>query len=194
MIPDALKEPIRSAAEEAQNFITLFYRALNDAKPIASFYVDNNPTYRAAGHKPADICINGALLTPAEYDSLLAKQRTTATAPPTSTTRLPLSPVRHDVVAYDAHVLNPDYRFAAPPELLAPSTGTKSAHGVRIMILVTVSGTLVLGADHKHQEKRHFSENFILVPNWDAIARHGSRTVRRFLIASDQYRCDEQAL
>ncbi|KAK0752422.1 hypothetical protein B0T18DRAFT_436469 [Schizothecium vesticola] len=199
MIPDALKEPVRASAEEAQNFITLFYRALNDSKPISSFYINNNPTYRAAGHKPADICINGALFaTPEEYDAVLAKQRststttTTAPTPTPGTTRPTPSPVRHDVAAFDAHVLNPDYRFAAPPELLAPSSGSggKSAQGVRVMVLVSVSGTLVLGADPRHQEKRRFTENFILVPNWDAIARHGSKATRRFLIASDQYRCD----
>lgn len=221
MIPDSLKEPVRTSAEgthppvqhhhhdpptnpsltplpEAQNFITLFYRALNDSKPISSFYINNNPTYRAAGHKPADICINGALIsTPEEYDAILSKQRTTTTTPtPTApsagrSTSTP-SPVRHDVAAFDAHVLNPDYRFAAPTELLAPSgSGSgKSAQSVRVMVLVSVSGTLVLGADPRHQEKRRFTENFILVPNWDAIARHGSKATRRFLIASDQYRCD----
>lgn len=222
MIPDSLKEPVRASAEgthpsvthhhhnpptnpsltpptEAQNFITLFYRALNDSKPISSFYINNNPTYRAAGHKPADICINGALIpTPEEYDAILSKQRTTTTTttptPPPAAVGRPTptpSPVRHDVAAFDAHVLNPDYRFAAPAELLTPTGSSgKSAQAVRVMVLVSVSGTLVLGADPRHQEKRRFTENFILVPNWDAIARHGSKATRRFLIASDQYRCD----
>lgn len=195
--PISPTNPSLTPLPEAQNFITLFYRALNDSKPISSFYINNNPTYRAAGHKPADICINGALIaTPEEYDAILSKQRATTTAttptpPPARSTPIP-SPVRHDVAAFDAHVLNPDYRFAAPTELLAPSgSGSgKSAQSVRVMVLVSVSGTLVLGADPRHQEKRRFTENFILVPNWDAIARHGSKATRRFLIASDQYRCD----
>lgn len=101
------------------------------------------------------------------------------------------SAVRYEVDAFDVHVINHDYRFAAPPAVLVPDP-SKPAHGagVRIMMALTVAGTVHLGSTSGAENARtqHFSDVFILVPNWDAIAKHGSRNTRRYIIASHTYR------
>ncbi len=112
---------------------------------------------------------------------------TTASAP----TKAP--PVHYEVDCFDVHVINADYRFAAPASLLpgtASSTSKGSSStgpGVRLMMMLTVSGTVSFGAD-REALKQHFHDVFILVPNWDAIARHGLRANKRSLIASHTYR------
>jgi len=88
------------------------------------------------------------------------------------------------------HVLNPDYRFAAPPEIQNGTDAkamTRTEHA-RIMMMVTASGTVTFGTDDRHALKQHFNDVFILVPNWDVVARPGSRNNRRYLIASHTYR------
>jgi len=153
--------------------------------------VNNNPTYRAAGHPPADICINGLVVaTPEEWDQMLAKQRHIPAQASTggNPSRGASHAVRYEVDTFDMHVINPDYRFAAPPAVLVPDP-SKPDHGagVRIMTMLTVSGTVHFTAD-KEGLKQHFNDVFILVPNWDIIAKHGSRGVKRYLIASHNYR------
>ena len=55
-------------------------------------------------------------------------------------------------------------------------------------MMLTVLGSVVYGADRRDAPRQHFNDVFILVPNWDAIARHGARGNRRYLIASHTYR------
>ncbi|KAK0643025.1 hypothetical protein B0T16DRAFT_429808 [Cercophora newfieldiana] len=183
---------VQSSAEACENFINTYYKTLNEHKSVASYYVTNNQTYCNAGHPPADICINGLVLaTPAEWDAMLAAQRQapgSSTASSTTTHR-PF-PVTYEVESWDAHVINPDYRFAAPPALLVPDP-SKSDHGagIRIMTMLTVSGTVHFTNERDGESfKQHFNDVFILVPNWDILARHGKNAVKRYLIASHNYR------
>ncbi|KAK0719708.1 hypothetical protein B0H67DRAFT_643030 [Lasiosphaeris hirsuta] len=190
---------IRCSAEAAKVFVDWYYQSVNEGKPVAGAYVTNNATYRASGHPPSDICANGLVVaTPEEWDQMLAQQRfipanAAASAATTSTTigRSPPSAVNYDVECYDAHVINPDFRFAAPPALLtdgkAHGSGESNGAGVRMMVMVSVSGTVTFGLE-KDAPKQHFSDVFILVPNWDVIAKHGSRGTRRYIVASQTYR------
>ncbi|KAL2023873.1 hypothetical protein VTK56DRAFT_650 [Thermocarpiscus australiensis] len=177
---------IRRSAEAARIFVDWYYRQINIARPIAPAYINGHPAY--ANHPPADICINGLVVaTPEEWESLLEKQRQ---AP--STTPAHLRAVRYEVQSYDVHVINNDYRFGAPQKLL-------DAHGphdgVRMMMLLTVSGTVYFGVDKSDRHvdnyayKQHFNDVFILVPDWDLLARPGPKHERRkYLIASHTYR------
>ncbi|KAK3360064.1 hypothetical protein B0T25DRAFT_629288 [Lasiosphaeria hispida] len=189
---------IRCSAEAAKVFVDWYYQSINEGRPVAGAYVTNNATYRTAGHPPSDICANGLVVaTPEEWDKMLAQQRfipasasTTAAAASASSRSPPLA-VNYDVECYDVHAINPDFRFAAPPALLtdgkAHGSGESNGAGVRMMMMVSVSGTVTFGLD-KDAPKQHFSDIFILVPNWDVIAKHGSRSTRRYIVASQTYR------
>lgn len=151
---------------------------------MAQAYVNGHAAYERAGHPAADICINGLVVgTPQEWEGLLAQQRQ---APPD------MSPdrkaVRYRVEAYDVHVVNSDYRFAAPPRLLEKHSPTD---GVRMMLALSASGTVYFGAgktDDDYLLKQHFQDSFILVPNWDLLEKPGVRHGRRYLIISHNYR------
>ncbi|KAK3378421.1 hypothetical protein B0H63DRAFT_247019 [Podospora didyma] len=181
---------IRSSAEAATEFVDWYYPALNSGKSVVSGYINNNVRYKEAGHAPADICVNGIVVpTPDEWDSMLEKQRYTAITSKNT--------VHYIVESYDVHVINPDYRFAAPADLLPPTSGLESQRarenkrleGVRIVMMLTVSGTVHFGTDAKDPVlKQHFNDVFILVPNWDVLSRAGSRATRRYLISSHTYR------
>lgn len=183
--------------------MTWYYDAVNKAKPVSSGYVNASKTYMAASHPPADLTMNGRQLsTPEEWDKLLEQQRTpqlvispsttTQVQPPTgpaSTTaskedKTPPVLVQYTVETYDAHIINADYTFACPPDLIKKYS--KNA-GVRMMLLVTVSGTVAFGPD-KESPKQTFHDSFVLVPNWDVIARAGSKATRRYIVASQTYR------
>jgi NTF2-related export protein 1/2 len=169
----------------AKNFVEWYYRQVNESKPVTQSYVNGNATYDKAGHPPADICINGLLVaTPQEWEKLLAQQRVVP-----SGASLDRKAVRYEVECYDVHVINSDYRFAAPQKLIdihAPNDG------VRMMMMLTVSGSIYFGASSKSNEdyaiKQHFNDVFILIPNWDIIEKPGAKFGRKYLVASHTYR------
>ncbi|KAK4137468.1 hypothetical protein BT67DRAFT_438734 [Trichocladium antarcticum] len=176
---------IRCSAEAAKNFVEWYYRQVNEAKPVAQGYVNGNATYDKAGHPPADICINGlAVATPAEWGKLLEQQRVVP-----SGASLDRKAVRYEVQCYDVHVINSDYRFAAPPKLVDIHAPTD---GVRMMLMLSVSGSVYFGASSKSNDdyalKQHFNDVFILVPNWDVLEKPGAKFGRKYLVASHTYR------
>lgn len=142
--------------------------------------------------------------TPQEWDKLLEQQRQAPKQPDPNKRR-----VRYDAETLDAHVLNADYRFAAPPQLLDLHAPTD---GVRMMLHVTVTGTVYFGTGRApvssstssassssgggssstqgadYWEKQQFRDTFILVPNWDALEKVGTRLGRKFLVISHNYR------
>jgi len=165
--------------------VETYYAAVNHSKPVASFYVNSNATYSAAGQLPADICINGEVLaTPEEWDRRLQQQRQIQGV---SATGQRTVPVRYTVETCDIHILNRDYRFAAPPAMLVPDTRKPDLGASRrMMAMLTVSGFVKLGDDGDSVKQQHFNDVFILVPNWDVFGKHGSR--KRYLITSHNYR------
>ena len=114
--------------------MTWYYHSINEGKPVASGYVNGNKDYQAASHPPADICVNGLhVATPEEWDKLLEQQRFTKV---TQGKGKPV--VRYTVDNCDVHILNSNYTFAAPEELIKKYNKNS---GVRMMMLLTVSGT-----------------------------------------------------
>lgn len=180
MIPQEVL--VRAGAEAAKDFTDHYYRCLNEERLVANLYVTNNSTYTQAGHPPADICINGLVVsTPEQWDEMVKSQRPVGPPEPPATRA---SLVQYHPDSLDCHVINSDYRYAAPPEVLVPNP-SKPHQGasVRTMLLVTVSGRVTFGA----APELHFNDVFRLVPNWDAIAKHAKGS-KRFLITSHTYR------
>lgn len=173
----------RQAADAASKFVNWYYSQINEGKGVSQSYVTNNDTYKNAGHPPADICVNGLVCpTPEDWEKILAQQRE---APKATNDKKHVSYV---VDTFDAHVINADYRFGATQNLIdihGPNDG------VRMMIMVNVSGTVYFGVSKRSNEeysvKQHFNDVFILVPNWDSLAKQ-SKYGKRFLIASQTYR------
>jgi NTF2-related export protein 1/2 len=169
----------------ADAFVEWYYNQINHSKPIAYGYVNGNSTFERAGHPPADICINGLVVaTPQEWEKLLEQQRHRP-----QSLSLDKNAVHYVVEGYDVHVINSDYRFAAPQKMLdihGPSDG------VRMMMMLTVTGSVYFGANKKDNEdytlKQHFHDVFILVPNWEILERPGARYGRKYLVASHNYR------
>lgn len=169
---------VKVSSDGAQNFVEWYYRDLNDGRPLAPYYINSNTKYASAG-QTAEITINGAhLADPSEFEALLEKQRSSAGGGKPR--------VRYDVDSFDAHVINDDYLTAAPEHVRAK--GPDRAGG-RISMVVSVLGVLHLGAEPEAAPARKaFSDVFVLVPNWDARGRNPPRNVKRFLIASQNYR------
>ncbi|KAK5661548.1 hypothetical protein OQA88_11454 [Cercophora sp. LCS_1] len=167
---------IRASTEAAKNFVDHYYQCLNEVRPTSGLYVTNNRTYQEAGHPPADICINGQVYSSPEDVDVVRRSN------PTGRT------TRYKVESIDAHILNPDYRFAAPPSLLAPNP-SKPDQGAstKIMLMVTVSGTVTI-TEHVNTNAYKFNDVFRLVPNWDVIAKYGTKGAKRFLVASQTLR------
>ncbi|AEO62680.1 uncharacterized protein THITE_108034 [Thermothielavioides terrestris NRRL 8126] len=185
MAASAHETNIRCSAEAAKNFVDWYYRQVNEAKPIAQGYVNGNATYDRAGHAPADICINGLVVaTPQEWEKLLEQQRQ---CPKQTDPNQKL--VRYDVEVFNCHVINPDYRFAAPQKMLDLHAPTD---GVRMMMMLTVGGTVYFGTGRNKGDgyfaKERFQDVFILVPNWDVLGKPGAKVGRKYLVASQIYR------
>lgn len=176
---------IRSSGEAARAFTDWYYTQLTDGKPVSSCYVNSNAKYLAASHPPADICINGTVVsTPEEWDRLLDQQRL-----------IPFTQqkgkVKYEVEGFDVHVINKDYRFAAPAEIQAATDAKlmQRTEDARIMMVVTVSGNVTYGGKEKGTPpKQHFSDVFVLVPNWDYVTRPKFKGHKRYLVASHTYR------
>ncbi len=117
--------------------------------------------------------------------------------------------MRYEVETVDAHVLNADYRFGAPPKMVDLHAPTD---GVRMMVHVTTTGTVYFGTGRTavaststgssssstggasqstdYWEKQQFRDTFILVPNWDLLEKVGTRHGRKFLAISQNYRAN----
>lgn len=180
---------VKASSDSAQKFIDWYYRDLNDAKPLSSYYVNASNKYAAAG-VTADLTINGAHLAhPDEYELLLQQQRggaatNGAVAGGSRSHNSARGRVRHEVDSFDAQVLNDDYTLGAPAHLVEQGP---DRHGSRLSLLVSVMGVLHLGTGHDAVRKT-FNEVFVLVPNWDARGRNPPRNVKRYLISSQNYR------
>lgn len=184
--PPNLSIHTNSQKPAARAFTDWYYTSLTDGKPVSSAYVNSNAKYLAASHPPADICINGTVVSkPEEWDALLEQQRL-----------IPFTgakgKVKYEVDGFDVHVINKDYRFAAPAEIQAATDSKLMARteDARIMMVVTVAGSVSFGGKETRgtPEKQHFSDVFVLVPNWDYITRPKFKGHKRYLVASHTYR------
>ncbi|TPX07132.1 uncharacterized protein E0L32_010933 [Thyridium curvatum] len=205
--PVSEEAQVKITSEAAQTFIDWYYSALNDKKPLASFYVDSNTKYASAGVK-SDISANGLHLAggPAELEALLNKHAGQGQGTASRSER-----ARYEVEGFDAQVVNPDFRVACPAHLLAGATAATSsennsggggggpaprgrgaavqaaAAASRVSIAVQVTGWVQYGAS-KESPRSTFNEVFVLVPNWDAVGPKAARGLKHWLIMSQNFR------
>lgn len=119
----------------------------------------------------ADISINGAVIpTPDDYAKLLEGQG---------------ADVFYEVESLDAHVINPLFQLGAPETVHDNSKVERN--GGRMSVAVTIMGRVRFGKG-KEAPQKMFNETFVLVPNWDALARNPPRGLKRWLIMSQNFR------
>lgn len=85
--------------------------------------------------------------------------------------------------SFDCHVLNPSYTVGAPEGTLGPDKD-----GRRMSIVVMVSGSVKYFEEGGEGELRGFTDNLILVPNWDAQGPKASKGTRKWLIQNQTFR------
>jgi NTF2-related export protein 1/2 len=165
-IPDADTQ-IKACNEAADVFVSRYYDAISRKAALETFYVNSTPRYPV----PADISINGSVVpTPADYATLLDTQG---------------SGVTYELESYDAHVINPSYQLGCPENLNDNAKAEKT--GGKMSIAVTAMGRVHFGKGQNAPQKS-FTEAFVLVPNWDAMARNPPRNSKRWLIISQNFR------
>ena len=151
----------------AESFVNRYYQAVNGRAKVDSFYINSSPKYTM----PADISINGKVLgSPAEYNALLEAQG---------------AGVRYEMESLDTHVINPSTGLAAPENVHDNAKVERS--GGRISMVVTIMGKVQYGKE-RDAPQRMFNETFVLVPNWDAMARNPPRGLHRWLVMSQNFR------
>lgn len=159
----------------AKNFIDLYYDSVNNLSKLESFYIDSNAKYSAASLK-ADISINGKVVEggPAGYEKMLQHQANGK------------NKIIHEVESYNPVVVNPDFMLARPDNLKVGADAPVFRNNPPVSMNVLVSGEVRYGAG-RDAERANFTENFILVPNWDAWARNPPRNMKKFLIYSQNF-------
>ncbi|OAA69364.1 Nuclear transport factor 2 [Akanthomyces lecanii RCEF 1005] len=165
-LPDAHTQ-VQVSSEAADNFVSTYYQSVNSKSNLLSFYVNSSPRYSI----PADISINGQLVaTPAEYLALIEAQG---------------NGVHYDVESLDAHVMNPSFKFGMPDNVHDAAKAERN--GARMSIVVTAVGRVQFGKG-KDAPQKMFNETFVLVPNWDAMARNPPRGLKKWLVMSQNFR------
>ncbi|RDW64821.1 hypothetical protein BP6252_10472 [Coleophoma cylindrospora] len=156
---------VKASSEGAQNFVDSYYAALNSTQGrtgLTKFYIKPTPTAPAE----ADISMNGNVFAnPSELQDLFEKQVTKA---------------QYDVHSFDCQVINRNYNVGADESMLGPDKD-----GKKMSLLVLVSGAVKYGEDG---DERGFTESFILVPNWDALGPKAPKGLKKFLVASQNFR------
>ncbi|TAQ85615.1 hypothetical protein B7494_g6056 [Chlorociboria aeruginascens] len=155
---------VKMAGEAAGELVETYYHALNTPKArstLPGFYI--TPT--ATSPLQPDISLNGNIIpTPKDLQDIFEKQ---------------VDRSHYEVQSFDCQVLNTNYNVGAPEQLLGPK-----ADGKKISILVFVSGSVRYWKEGVDGDTRGFTENFVLVPNWDVKAKGD----KKWLIQSQNFR------
>lgn len=149
----------------AQEFIDGYYPALNNLKGranIAGFYVKEIP----GSPLKADIVLNGISYSdPKEVQNIFEKDVRAA----------------HYVVDdFDFQILNSNYNVGAPATALGPDKD-----GKKISIVVVISGSVRYGEEG---EVRGFTDNVILVPNWESHSPKAAKGLKKWLVQTQTFR------
>ncbi|KAH9904744.1 hypothetical protein F4778DRAFT_43959 [Xylariomycetidae sp. FL2044] len=197
MAQPSIDAQAKVASEAAQNFIDHYYDSLNRRHTLSSYYASSSNLLTSASVKP-DISINGHVLSsPAEYENLLNTQG---------------GPVSYEVISWDVHPVNPDFRIGYPDSLLG---GKKSGDfkGEKLSFAIQVSGTVKYGkgnvkggetttttnttttaaTDGKNGDsvgvrEVAFNESWLLVPHWEAWSPKAARGLRKWVVVSQNFR------
>lgn len=149
----------------AQDFIDGYYAALNNPKGrsnIAGFYVKEIP----GSPLKAVIVLNGVTYSdPKEVQAIFEKDVRAA----------------HYVVDdYDFQIINSNYNVGAPATGLAPDND-----GKKVSVMVIISGSVKYGEEG---EVRGFTDNVILVPNWESHGPKAAKGLKQWLVQSQMFR------
>jgi NTF2-related export protein 1/2 len=145
-----------------------YYEAINNQRlraNLPSFYIKPTP---ASPLKP-DISMNGNIIAdPAELQTIFEKQ---------------IDKTHYEVQSFDCHVLNTNYNVGANEAALGPDKT-----GKKMSIMVMISGSTKYWKDGGDGEVRGFTENIVLVPNWEAQSPKAAKGAKRWLIQSQNFR------
>ena len=130
---------------------------------MTSFYIKPTVTCKV------DISLNGNVVAdPAALQDLFENQ---------------VEKSHYDVQSFDCQVLNTNYTVGTPEGTLGPDKD-----GKKMSILVMVSGGVRYGKEDGDGEVRGFTDNVVLVPNWEAQGPKASKGDRRWLIQNQTFR------
>ncbi|KAK7755148.1 hypothetical protein SLS62_002963 [Diatrype stigma] len=187
----SLETQAKVASDAAQNFVEHYYEALNRRHNLAQYYASASSKLAAADVKP-DISINGNVCASvADFEDLLNKQGSPVYCNLLSFS--PFPPFRHEVISYDAQPVNPHFTLGAPASSASsePDRNERKAieAGERLSVALQVAGTVRYGkAGDEGTVERTFTEAWLLVPHWEALARQAPRGLRRWVVASQNFR------
>ncbi|KUJ15547.1 uncharacterized protein LY89DRAFT_588247, partial [Mollisia scopiformis] len=149
----------------AQDFIDAYYPALNNPKArssIADFYVKPIP----GSPLKADIVLNGtAYSDPKEVQKLFETD---------------VAAAHYEVQAFDFQTVNSNFNVGASEAALAPDMD-----GKKISVVVMVSGIIRYG---EAGDVRGFTDNVVLVPNWDSHSPKAPKGLKRWLVQAQTFR------
>jgi NTF2-related export protein 1/2 len=149
----------------AQDFVDGYYSALNNLNGranIAGFYVKETP----GSPLKADIVLNGVTYSdPKEVQNIFEQDVRAA----------------HYVVDdFDYQIINLNYNVGAPATALG-----LDKDGKKISILVIISGSVRYG---EQGEVRGFTDNVILVPNWESHSPKAAKGLNKWLVGTQNFR------
>lgn len=132
---------------------------------MTTFYIKPTPT----SPLKADISMNGNVLAdPSELQKMFEEQ---------------VSKAFYEVTSFDCHTINTNYNIGASENNLGPDK-----RGKKVSILVMVSGSVRYWQDGTGGETHGFTENLVLVPNWEAHGPKAAKNERKWLIQSQTFR------
>lgn len=81
---------------------------------------------------------------------------------------------------YDFHIINSNYNIGVPATAQAPDND-----GKKVSVMVIISGSVKYG---EAAEVRGFTDNVILVPNWEAHGPKAPKGVKQWLVQTQMFR------
>ena len=152
----------------AEQFVEAYYPTINNPShrsKLTTFYIKPTPT----SPLQADITLNGnTISSPSELQSFFENQ---------------VSKTLYEVGSFDCQVINTNYNVGNREDQLGPDKD-----GKKMSILVMVSGSVRYWKDGADSETRGFTENVVLVPNWEALGPKAAKGEKKWLIQSQNFR------
>ncbi|KAI1311500.1 nuclear transport factor 2 domain-containing protein [Xylaria venustula] len=202
----SLETQAKVASDAAEEFVNLYYESLNKRQSLAPYYASTSPHLTSASVKP-DISINGRVVeSVAAYEALLDAQGANVFYTIVSFDAHPVNP---------NYVLGcPDN---LSPSTDGRGKAAKSIKdGDRLSFTIQVSGNIRYGkpdntptpipapatttpaitngaaapevADDGAPIEAAFNESWLLVPHWEALGRNAARGLRKWVVASQNFR------
>lgn len=94
-----------------------------------------------------------------------------------------VSKAYYEVQSFDCQVINTNYNVGVDEAKLAPSKD-----GKKMSIMVMVNGSVKYFKEGTDGETRGFTENIVLIPNFEAHEPKAPRGAKKWLIQSQTFR------